>query len=373
MIEIVPVQYYPEYFYWGMFAICILTGLYYLTAPGCEKLLRNNSIIMPLLLTIFLIAFIGLRPVSWKFGDMPLYRWRWHLTTVNSVVSLFDFKTEWFFDFVMKTCKALVPDVQFWFLIVELFYIGCQFWACKKLLWENVWLAILFVFFSYQFFTFGTNGIRNGMGCALMMLAISFFCDKNKIGFIIGFFLFLLAMGCHRSVMLPMAALMVSLFIVKDIKTALFLWVGCIILSIFAGSYFQNLFGSLGFDDRMSSYSGYAQEQVMSQFSHRGFRWDFLLYSAMPVWIAWYVMDKGKADRAFTIIANTYIIANSFWVLICRVAFSNRFAYLSWFLYGLVIAYAVVRLPLWKNQDRTAGWILFANTGFTIFMHIIGR
>lgn len=373
MIELVPLQNYTTVFYWAMFSICVLTGLYYLTAPGCTKLLRQNSILLPLLLSIVLILYIGLRPVSFKyFGDMIMYRHGWNMANVSSVSLFFDFKSEWFFDFILKFCKKIVPNVQFWFAIVELFYIGCQFWACKKLLWENVWLAVLFVFFSYQFYTFGTNGLRNGMGCALMMLAISFFCDRNKKGNIIGFILFLLAMGCHRSVMVPMAAMLISLFVIKNIKSAILIWAGCIILSLFAGSYFQDLFGSLGFDTRMSSYSDLTSE-TMNQFSRTGFRWDFLLYSAVPVWVAWDVMDKGREDKAFTILANTYIIANSFWVLICRVAFSNRFAYLSWFLYGLIIAYAVVRLPLWKNQDRTAGWILLANTGFTIVMFIIGK
>lgn len=371
MIELIPLEYYTSAYYWGMFVICLLTGLYYLTAPGCEKLMRQNSIILPLILTVVLILYIGLRPVSGKyFGDMGLYRHGWRMTD-STFSNFFDFNSEWFFTFIMKFCKQLVPNVQFWFVIVAFFYIGSQFWALKKLLWENVWLAILFVFFAFQFFTFGTNGIRNGMGCALMMLSIAFYCDRTLKGNIVGTFIFLLALGCHRSVMVPMVALLVSIFVVKDIKKAIIVWGVCIILSLFAGEYFQGLFGNLGFDDRMTQYSN-VNERTMAQFSRTGFRWDFLLYSAMPVWIAWFVMDKEKEDKSFTILANTYIIANSFWVLVCRVGFSNRFAYLSWFLYGLVIAYAVVRLPIWKNQDRTAGWILLAYSGFTLFMHFIG-
>ncbi len=323
-------------------------------------------------MSIVLIFYIGLRPVSWTFSDMVLYRHLWNVTEVSSIDLFFDFNSEWFFSLVLKICKLLVPDVQFWFLVVELFYIGCQLWTCKRFLWENVWMAILFLFFSYQFYTYGTNGIRNGMGCALMLLAISFFCDRRKVGYFIGFLIVILAMGCHRSIIIPASALIFSLFVVKDIKYSVMIWTGCIILSIFTGNFFQGIFESLGFDDRMTSYSN-ASDRIMSQFSRTGFRWDFLLYSAMPVWLAWHVRSKGIIDNTFNLLANTYIIANAFWVLICRVSFSNRFAYLSWFMYALVIAYAVIRVPIWKEQDSMAGKILLAHAGFTFIMFLIGK
>lgn len=372
MIELVPTMYYTDVFYWVMFSFCILTGFSYISSPGCEKLLRQKSIFLPLVLTIILIFYIGLRPVSWVFSDMMLYRHRWNIIEWQSLESIFDIKKEWFFDFILLNCKYYVHDVQFWFLVVEIFYIGCQFIACKKLLWENVWFAIAFVFYSFQFFTFGTNGIRNGMGCALMMLSIAFFCDRNTRGYIIGTFLIILGMGCHRSVIVPAAALFISFFIIKDLRIAIYIWCLCIIASLFAGNFFINLFSGFGVDERMSSYSTMT-EDLAAIFSHVGFRWDFLLYSAMPVWLAWHVATKQIEDKTFNLLANTYIISNSFWVLVCRVAFSNRFAYLSWFLYGLVIAYAVIRVPIWDDQDSKAGKILLAHAGFTFFMFLIGK
>lgn len=373
MIELVPLDYYYRVFYWPMFIICCLTAFYYLSSTNCEKLLRQYSILLPIILAIILIVFIGLRPPSSKhFTDMYMYRHRWNILDTQYFVDYFSFKSEWFFDLVLLISKKLVADVQFWFFIIELFYIGCQFWACKKLLWENVWMAIMFVFFSYQFFSFGTNGIRNGMGCALMMLSIAFFCDRKTIGYIIGSMLFILAMGCHRSVIIPMAALMGSMFLIKDIKYAIYIWIACIVMSLLAGNFFVGFVANLGFDNRMAQYSA-AGEDAMSQFSHTGFRWDFLLYSAMPLLLAAYVRFRKITDKTFTLIANTYILANAFWVLICRVAFSNRFAYLSWFIYSLVIAYAVIRVPIWRDQDRKAGQILLAHTAFTIIMFVIGK
>ena len=207
-----------------------------------------------------------------------------------------------------------------------------------------------------------------------MLLAISFFSKRNKIGYICGFILFILAFGCHRSIILPMIALMASLFVVKDIKYSVIVWLSCILISLFGGNSFMNFLSGLGFDERMASYAGsMEQESTMAMFSRTGFRWDFLLYSAMPVLIAWYVRYKGVFDQTFYLIANTYILTNSFWVLLIRVSFTNRFAYLSWFLYALVVAYAVIRVPVWKNQDRVAGQILLAHSFFTFFMFFIGK
>ena len=374
MLDLVPIQYYKIILYATLFTICLFTSLYYQSGPGCEKLMRKNTIILPFFLTILLILYIGLRESSWYFWDMMLYKHLWNFIDASTYEIQFDLRSEWFFMTIVVLCKLAVNDVQFFFFIAALIYVGCHFWVCKRLLWENVWLAVLFVFFSFQFYAYATNGIRNGLAAAIMLLAISFFSKRNNIGYICGFILFILAFGCHRSIILPMIALMASLFVIKDIKYSVIIWLICILVSLFGGNSFMNYLSGIGFDERMASYAGSMErESTMAMFSHTGFRWDFLLYSAMPVWIAWYVRYKGVFDQTFYLIANTYILTNSFWVLLIRVSFTNRFAYLSWFLYALVVAYAVIRVPVWKNQDRVAGQILLAHSFFTLFMFLIGK
>ena len=374
MIELVPAEQYKLVFYCTMFVICLLTGIYYLDSNSCQKLLKQNSALLPFLLTVILIIYIGLRPIRGRFfGDMAMYHHVWRLVDESSLATnLFESNREWFFQFIMVSSKRIVPEPQFFFLLVDVIYFGCHFWACKKLLWENVWLAVLFTFFSFQFFTFGTNGLRNGMGCSLMLVSIAYFADRTKKGYIIGLLFIILALGCHRSVLIPTVAMLISTFFFKDIKYPISIWLFCILLSLFAGNYFQNLFIGIGLDQRMSTYSS-VSERTMTKFSHIGFRWDFLLYSSMPIVLAWFARYRGIINKTFYFLANTYIIANSFWVLVCRVAYSNRFAYLSWFLYALVIAYGVVRVPIWEKQDKNAGWILLGHSAFTMIMFIIGE
>ena len=59
--------------------------------------------------------------------------------------------------------------------------------------------------------------------------------------------------------------------------------------------------------------------------------------------------------------------------MVIKAGFSNRFAYLSWFIYPLVLAYGVIRLHIWEDQDKKAGLILLGHATFTIVMHILGK
>ena len=212
-------------------------------------------------------------------------------------------------------------------------------------------------------------------------------------------FILLLAFGIHRSIALPIAAFLVASYVIKSPKIAIYFWIASIGLSLVAGGTMVNFFAGLGFDDRMSSYSQMSEETAR-EFSHTGFRWDFLLYSAMPIWLTWYVIQKAEKERTlygetteemetgvlgagriadahsmrvFNILATTYILANSFWVMVISAAFSNRFAYLSWFLYPVVLAYGVIRLHIWEDQDKKAGLILLGHAGFTLIMFLLGK
>ena len=84
------------------------------------------------------------------------------------------------------------------------------------------------------------------------------------------------------------------------------------------------------------------------------------------------VADK-VSMRVFNVLATVYLLTNAFWVMVIKAAFSNRFAYLSWFIYPLVLAYAVIRLHLWEDQDKKAAWILLAHAAFTQIMWLMGK
>lgn len=153
---------------------------------------------------------------------------------------------------------------------------------------------------------------------------------------------------------------------------AVYIWLGSIALSLLSGTAFISFFSSLGFDDRMESYAELAESGYLADsFSSTGFRWDFLLYSSMPIVLGYVVLImKGVRENWYRVLFNTYCMANAFWVLVIRAAFTNRFAYLSWFMYPIVIAYPLIMMRVWPDQDRKTALILAAYAGFTLAMNV---
>lgn len=397
-LSIDPSIVHPIYF-WAVFIICLFLFFNYSGSSNCDKLLHKNSMIPALILTLILIVYMGLRPVSNMFGDTWNYALMYNKLPVRPAIFAIDFDKEWLWGFIMNTCKASHLTVSAWFLIIEIGYLGLVLLGLRMLLGENSWLAMLFFLSAFSTFTYGTNGIRNGLACSSCIFAMAYGANRNILQMSIAGFILLLAFGIHRSIALPIAAFLVASYVIKSPKIAMYFWIASIGLSLVAGGTMVNFFAGLGFDDRMSSYSQMS-DAASREFSQTGFRWDFLLYSAMPIWLTWYVIQKAEKERAlygetieeaetgilgagriadahsmrvFNILATTYILANSFWVMVISAAFSNRFAYLSWFLYPIVLAYGVIRLHIWENQDKKAGLILLIHAGFTLIMFLLGK
>jgi hypothetical protein len=387
----------PQVFYWFVFIACLFLFFNYSGSNNCDKLLTSGSMVPALILTVVLIVFIGLRPIHGLFGDTTTYARTYRV--ISAEYGEIDWSGEWLFALIRTTCKKMGFTVSGFFLVVETGYLGFMFWAYKKALWENVWFAMLFALSAYSLFTYGVNGMRNGLACSIVTMAIILAAkDKN---FVVAAILCVLAMGIHKSTILPTAAMVAGLFVIKNPKIAFFFWLLSIPVSLVGGGPISNFFMSIGFDDRTTAYMS-GDNMQYGNFSHTGFRWDFLAYSAMPVWLIWYVQKKVEekrqqmgvektaeeeesgvygagilADvesmRVFNVISIVYLLTNAFWVMVIKAAFSNRFAYLSWFIYPLVLAYGVIRLHIWEDQDKKAGLILLAHAAFTMFMYFQGK
>ena len=369
LFSFVPVLLYPKVFMWIAFAFCLYIGVSYLSSNDNRNLLTMHSPIPAIMLAVIVILFMGLRPDSSIFGDSYFYRHTYYNVHVNSEFSL---DSEWLFAWIINTCKSFGLNHRMFFLIVEIGYIFFMYAACQKLLWENTWMAMLFCISAFSFFTYGVNGIRNGLALHILLFAFSLLATEGKAIIPIVCILIVGAFGIHRTSALPVSACLASYFVIRNPKWAIYIWVSSIFLSIVAGGFFQGLFASLGAQDaRAASYSAISN---MSQFSHSGFRYDFILYSSVPVILTYYVVVKRQIqDRTFNILATTYILTNTIFVLVNSMAFSNRVAYLSWFLYPIVIAYALIRLHIWEDQDKKSAMFLIGHASFTIIMMLLGK
>ena len=374
-ISFVPPQYYSTIY---NFVICVLccftTSIYYgfSTESNIISGHRTNlNYVISIVLVILVSLFLGLRPaIHPAFGDSQTYGMMYNIVDkINPI----NWTEEWLWNRIILFCRETMHfNVNDYFLFLECCYTFTMLIACMKLFRFNIWIPVLFILSSFSFYGYAVNGLRNGIACHITILGITLFTDKKVFNYIFAILLFTVAYAIHRSIVLPCICLIASLFL-KSTKFALWFWGLSIIFSYISGNVVGDLFQRIGiFEDNLSYFQDLEETNLAKSFSYTGFRFDFLIYSSMPVVMIWYLTVKRNfQDPTYNLIANTYLLANAFWILVIRATFSNRFAYLSWFLYPLVIAYPLLRMNIWDDQDRKASLILFAYSGFTFFMRFI--
>ena len=157
-------------------------------------------------------------------------------------------------------------------------------------------------------------------------------------------------------------------------KHYLYLWGTFFLLMLVARDSFSTLLTNIPWfeqDKRMSEYLNMSYKGMEQMFSNIGFRWDFIIYSLIPI-IAGvkYIYTYCYEDKLFIRLFNTYIASNAFWLLTIHVPYNNRFAYLSWFLYPIVLIYPLLKDNLINNQGERIKWIILCYYMFTYVMWI---
>lgn len=363
-----PAQYYYPVFIHLLllFSLIHYSNLTQMSVHGVLNVRKGDVGIT--IFTILFIVLIGLRPISGRyFGDTINYANDYYLLQ-NGINTSGEHTSEWLFYWMMSSCASLM-NVQYFFLIIEVCYVVPILIVCKRMMRNNTIIAMLFCMGAFSFFTYGTNGIRNGLACSLVLLSFSYILGNTKSKIIAGLLCFC-AYNIHNSTVLPIICMIASCFY-RNTKYIYLFWLGSILISTVAGGVVDTIFSGLGFDDRLKDYLENTDDDAL--FSRTGFRWDFLLYSAMPVWLGGYVVFKKKIlEKQYLLLLHTYVLSNAFWVMLIHASYSNRFAYLSWFMYPVVLAYPLLKFPIWKNQGNKVGLILFAHVLFTYLMWIRG-
>lgn len=320
------------------------------------------------LFSVALILFMGLRPVGFAFGDMIVYNAVFQ-QYANSP-DLFVKDSDWLFYNLMSIFSKFTSAKVF-FLFCSFCYVGSFWLAMRRMFKSYYYIPFLVILSMFTFWNYGVNGIRNGMGAAIFILALTY-VDRLPVAILLAF----VAMGIHSSVYLMTAAAGAAFFY-KNSKHYLIFWFLCIVMSLVAGGAIQGALagaGIFGDDERFTSYLT-SNEEVQRQQGmvvKTGFRWDFLIYSAVPVAVGYYFIFKQKfQDEYYHWIYNIYLLTNSFWVLIIRAAYSNRFAQISWFIMPVVLVYPFVKARFWENQENKLGYALLVFYAFTFVYNVV--
>lgn len=364
----IPAQFYQPVFLYLVIILSFMTA-YATSRQSYIGIIRHSHDIIPaLILCVGLAVWIGFRPISSiYFCDTSNYAEIYRHFQIGVIGQPVYEKGEYLWNYFMYL-SAQSLDVSVFFTIVDILYFGLTLWACKRLMPNNVLIAFLFCLAGLSFFSYATNGIRNGLACSFVLLMLTYI-NGNIIDKVIAVVLAAIAFHIHKSTSLPITMAFLSLFI-KSFKTAYVFWILSILISLVAGGTVTAFFAGLGFDSRLSYLQN---EMTLDAFSRTGFRWDFLIYSLMPIVLGYYVVIKrGIRNRTYEFLLNTYTLSNAFWVMVIRASFSNRFAYLSWFMYPIVLAYPLLKLDIWgPQQGKRLQQIMLAHVGFTWFMQTI--
>ena len=133
-------------------------------------------------------------------------------------------------------------------------------------------------------------------------------------------------------------------------------------------TFFQTLFA--GFTDEGGA--GYLLVDEETTKVRIGFRPDFILYSAVPLYLGYLMLNKYKYQSdTYSFLLRLYIMTNSMWMLCMYAEFNNRIAYLSWFMYPFVLLYPVISRERNQIQRKYFRWVVYGHLAFTLFMTFI--
>ena len=315
-----------------------------------------------LYIALFFTLFIGFRPVSGKiFGDMGTYAGLWYYSIHN--YNGWD-SMNFIFDGIPFFLNKFGLGYTYFFVFIALIYFVGTAFAMKRLLGRNALLGYVVWLAAFSTFSYSTNGIKAGAAATLFLLAISFY-DRKWIAAIF----LLLSFGFHHSMRMPIAVFVLCLFVERP-KTYFWFWVACLVVAASGASAGMNWLGEILKADDAHGANYLLQDNAYGY--RTGFRPDFVLYSAVPVALGYWVIFKKKFNsKTYNFIWSVYVVANAFWLLCINASFTNRIAYLSWCIYPLVIIYPFLTKQFMARQIPMMRTVVTYNVLFTIFMTVI--
>ena len=344
--------YYTVY----LIVVSILTYICCTNPPS-----TNRDKVFAFALCVIVTLYIGFRPMSGKvFVDMGNYNLLFSIVQWHG----FNYETDnLLFDNLFVYMASTGIDISYFFLLIALIYFGGMLIACNKWFPNHVLLAFLVCLAAFSTFSFATNGIKAGAAASIFLVALAY---REKLYIAIPFAL--VSWGFHHSMQLPVAAYILSILF-RQTSWYFKFWIVCLILSILHVTTFQTIFA--GWTDEQGA--GYLNVVDAEFVSKKGFRADFVFYSMFPIILGYFAVIKYNfTDKLYGVLLRTYTFTNAIWLLCMYAPFTNRIAYLSWFMYPILIIYPCMKVmgrnwPLVSKRNLVIGLHL----SFTLLMQLI--
>ena len=366
MFDFVPIENYTNYFDIAILILILIAFWQCSVGSVLKKDTASLNATWGFIFAIVLILYMGLRPIDNQFGDTVNYASEFRM--IQNGTERWGSGNDWLFSLLFHWF-AKFTTIHAFFLLCSIIYVGALWLAMNRIFKGYNYLPFLIIMCMFTFWNYGVNGVRNGMGASLFILAITY---TENIPLM--FFLAFIGAGFHSSVYLMIGAGIMSWFY-KNSYTYLIAWVLCIVLSYVAGGTIQNILANLpffSFDDRFQDYLTQETDELNMIYVSGIFRWDFIAYSSLGTLIGYYfIFHKNFKDEYYHWIYNTYLALNAFWILIIRAAYSNRFAQISWFVLPIVLIYPFLKKRFWLNHEKYLGYALLIFYAYTFYENFI--
>lgn len=311
-------------------------------------------------LLFFLVVFLGARPITPLFGDTAAYAEMYVYMQNEPFYFQADSKNV-LFDNLFALSSNLGVSYNVFLTIMDLIYFSCIAIACRKMFPENYAIAICAYLVAFETYSFSINGYKAGVGATIFLVALAY---KDKLWLTIP--LALLSIGFHHSMKVVVFAYLIAYFY-RNTKYYFYAWVVCVVLAVLHVGYFQVLFAGLADETGAKYLTGTGSVNYMT-----GFRPDFILYSAAPVFIGYKMYIKNHIrNKTYEMWLRLYLLMNSVWMLCMYASYTNRIAYLSWFMYPFVLLYPYYAMYTSDDQLIKGRKVLMYHMSFTLFMVFI--
>lgn len=359
-------QYYQPLYLWIVAILSVMVFFKYNVVRSSNYKFSSAGILQ-VLMVLVPTFFIGLRPDWYGFMDSRNYILFYELGVGEPFT--FNSSTEnLLFDNLFNFYSSNDLGWRHFFLLIAAIYFGCSYLGIKRLFPNHVLPVYLIFLAAFSTFTYATNGIKAGAAASLFILAMGY---REKLAVCIP--LVLLSWGFHHSMIMVVAGFVLTLF-VKNPKFYFIGWCFCFLMAAARITTFAHIFSEFT-TERGAEYlmGGGMLGDGSSDGTRGGFRIDFILYSAMPVIVGWFAIFKKKlqVSSLYKDLLNLYLCLNGIWMLCMYASFTNRIAYLSWFLYPIVLIYPFLQEQWGKARYKTFGWVMLGHLGFTLFMNLI--
>lgn len=360
----IPAAYYSTIYLIIVTIMTLVAYSQYQGRNGLREFKHTPTDVIGGLLVLFMVLFVGFRPVNGRyFVDMANYV-QYYTIFYEGEPFHFDRNAEnILFDNLFAWWGSEWLGYTSFFVFIAGIYFGAAYLGIRKLFPNHRLTAYLVFLAAFSTFSYSTNGIKAGAAASLFILAMGY---RENLKVCIP--LILLSWGFHHSMIMVVAGFVLTLF-VRNPKYYFYGWVFCFLMAAAHVTAFQHFFS--GFTTEHGA--GYLLGDGSGDGTKGGFRIDFILYSSMPVLVGYYAVFKKKMQlsKLYKDLLNLYLCVNGIWMLCMYAEFTNRIAYLSWFLYPIVLIYPYLQEQWGKARYKTFGLVMLGHLGFTLFMNII--